>query len=58
MSIVHLHFELKNKANVTLASSTYNSRIHSSFIVITNESQWCEAQGKLITQHCFTNPVS
>lgn len=56
MSIVHLHFELKNKANVTLASSTYNSRIHSSFIVITNESQWCEAQGKLITQHCFTNP--
>lgn len=58
MSLVHLFFELKNKANVTLASTLHEKQYNSNIIVITNESQWCEAQGKLITQDCFQNSVS
>uniref|UniRef100_A0A7S4IMC2 SH2 domain-containing protein n=1 Tax=Vannella robusta TaxID=1487602 RepID=A0A7S4IMC2_9EUKA len=55
MSLAHLFFELKNKANVTLACTRHDPRFNSNIVVITNESQWCEAQGKLIVQDCFPN---
>eukprot|EP00339_Tiarina_fusa_P004809 CAMPEP_0117014910 /NCGR_PEP_ID=MMETSP0472-20121206/12007_1 /TAXON_ID=693140 ORGANISM="Tiarina fusus, Strain LIS" /NCGR_SAMPLE_ID=MMETSP0472 /ASSEMBLY_ACC=CAM_ASM_000603 /LENGTH=511 /DNA_ID=CAMNT_0004718585 /DNA_START=14 /DNA_END=1546 /DNA_ORIENTATION=+ len=55
MSPVHLFFELTNKANVTLACTRHDPRYNSCIVVITNESQWCEAQGKLIVQNCFSN---
>ena len=57
MSLAHLFFELKNKANVTLACTRHDPRFNSNIVVITNESQWCEAQGKLIVQDCFPNTV-
>ena len=57
MAIVHLHFELRNKADVVLCSTSHDPRVVPCFIVITNESQWCEAQGKLIVQDCFHGSV-
>jgi len=53
MSVVHLFFELRNKKNKVLCTTSHDPRVIPCFVAITNESQWCEAQGKLITRDCF-----
>jgi len=56
MSMVYLKFQ----ARVHVASSTQatvESSCSTPIIVITNESQWCEAKGKLILMDCFGSQV-
>jgi hypothetical protein len=55
MSMVSLKFQV----HVQGADSAATIESSSSFpiIVITNESQWCEAKGKLIMMDCFNGLV-
>jgi hypothetical protein len=56
MSMVYIKFQITLQSD-TAENTVIESTSSYPLIVITNESQWCEAKGKLIMMDCFNGLV-